>query len=117
MSTEQIQFVIVSWLALTVLTYTLTGWKNIASCYQLWFNKDYWTPYNLIEAAGWITKAAIIIPGLVFGINIWQLYIVAIITSASLIWASNRKLLPTLVAFNTMWIGLSLVSISLKVIE
>jgi len=29
------------------------------------------------------------------------------VTSALLIWVSERKLLPTMVAFNTLWIGLS----------
>jgi hypothetical protein len=31
-----------------------------------------------------------------------------LLTSLTLIWASNKKLLPTLVGFNTMWTWLSL---------
>ena len=34
-----------------------------------------------------------------------------LLTSALLIWVSERKLLPTMVAFNTLWIGLSSVVI------
>jgi hypothetical protein len=37
-------------------------------------------------------------------------------TSLTLIWASNKKLLPTLVAFNTMWAWLSLMVIAQKVL-
>jgi hypothetical protein len=74
----------------------------------MWFNKNYWTNYNLIEAVAWIAKAAIIIPGLIFGIEIWELYFISLFTSMLLIWASYKKLLPTLVAFNTLWIWLSM---------
>ena len=116
MTSEQITFAILSWLALTGFIYTVTGWRNIIDCYKLWFTREYWTNYNVIEAASWIAKAAIIIPALIFGINIWQLYIVALFTSLTLIWASNKKLLPTLVAFNTLWIWLSMMVISQHVI-
>ena len=49
----------------------------------------------------------IIVPGLVFGIQIWWLYFLTLATSLTLIWASNEKLLPTLVGFNTIWVWLS----------
>jgi hypothetical protein len=78
---------------------------------KLWFKREYWTNYNIIEAVSWLSKAIIIIPGLLFGIEVWQFYIIALITSSTLIWASNKKLLPTLVAFNTLWILLSLIVI------
>jgi hypothetical protein len=116
MTDTQIQFAIVGWLVLTSVVYTLTGWKNICDCYKLWFTKDYWTNYNIIEAASWLAKATIIIPGLIFGIQIWQLYFVALVTSMTLIWASNKKLLPTLVGFNTLWIWLSMMVIAQKVV-
>jgi hypothetical protein len=116
MTDTQIQFAIVGWLALVSVVYTLTGWKNIRDCYKLWFTKEYWTNYNIIEAASWLAKATIIIPGLIFGIQIWQLYFVALITSMTLIWASNKKLLPTLVGFNTLWIWISMMVIAQKVV-
>ena len=50
----------------------------------------------------------IIIPGLIFGISIWELYYLTLLTSITLIWASRKKALPTLVGFNTMWAWLSL---------
>lgn len=90
-----------------ILVYTLVGWKNIAACYRMWFTKTYWTNYNIIEAASWLTKATIIVPGLIFGVQIWQIYIIALVTSLSLIWASNKKLLPTLVGFNTLWVWIA----------
>ena len=116
MEQSQVVFALTSWIFLVAVVYTLTGWRNILNCYKLWFTRKYWTNYNIIEAASWIAKAAIIIPALIFGINIWQLYIVALFTSLTLIWASNKKLLPTLVAFNTLWIWLSMMVISQHVI-
>lgn len=105
-----------AWIVTTSFIYTLTGWKKVYGCYKLWFTKSYWTDYNIIEAVSWITKAAIIIPGLIFGIQIWQFYFLSLLTSITLIWASNRKLLPTLVGFNTLWIWLSMMIISQNII-
>ena len=73
----------------------------------MWFTKEYWKPYNIVEAASWLAKAIIIVPGLVFGIQIWWLYFFAMATSLTLIWASSEKLLPTLVGFNTLWVWLA----------
>lgn len=116
MTQDQVLFAIVSWLILTSIVYTVTGWRNVLDCYKMWFTKAYWTDYNIIEAASWIAKAIIIIPALIFGINIWQFYLVALVTSMTLIWASNKKLLPTLVGFNTLWIWLSMMVIAQNVI-
>lgn len=96
---------------ITSILYSHLGWDRIKECYSMWFTKEYWTDYNIVEAAAWFVKAIIIVPGLVFGIQIWQLYFVSFITSALLIWASNKKLLPTLVGFNTIWVWLSLMVI------
>jgi len=116
MTQEQILFAIASWIVLTTIVYTITGWRKVYDCYKLWFTREYWTDYNIIEAASWIAKATIIIPGLIFGIQIWQLYFIALVTSMTLIWASNRKLLPTLVGFNTLWIWLSMMVIAQNVV-
>ena len=116
MDADQIAFAIGSWLILTFIVYYHSGFRNISDCYKLWFTRKYWTDYNIIEALSWITKAIIIIPALIFGINIWQLYVVSLITSMSLIWASNKKLLPTLVGFNTLWIWLSMMVIAKNII-
>jgi hypothetical protein len=89
------------------IVYHVTGWTKIYNCYQLWLKRDYWTNYNIIEGLSWLTKAVIIIPGLIFGLKIWWLYFVALLTSLTLIWASNKKLLPTLVGFNTLWVWIS----------
>ena len=94
-------------LVIISIVYTHSTWKAIGDCYRMWLTKEYWTNYNVIEAISWFAKAIIIVPALIFGINIWELYILALITSITLIWASNKKLLPTLVAFNSLWIWLS----------
>ena len=116
MTAEQLLFALASTLFLTAIVYHFTGWKEIADCYKLWFRREYWTNYNIIEAVAWIAKAAIIIPGLIYGINIWQLYFISLITSMMLIWASNKKLLPTLVGFNTLWIWLSMMVLAQNLI-
>lgn len=102
--------------ALTTLVYAHVGFGNILKSYRMWFAEGYWVNYNVVEAIAWIAKAAVIIPGLVWQREIWQLHIVTLLTSALLIWVSERKLLPTMVAFNTLWIGLSSVVIARNVL-
>jgi hypothetical protein len=115
MTWDQVAWAMGISITLVTLMYTMIGWKNIARCYQMWFTKAYWTNYNIIEAASWLAKASIIVPGLIFGIQIWQLYIIALCTSLSLIWASHKKLLPTLVGFNTLWVWLACMVIAQNV--
>jgi hypothetical protein len=101
----------VTFLTITTFVYFRVGFSNITDSYRLWFQEGYWVNYNIVEAGAWIAKAAVILPGLVWQKEIWQLHIVTLFTSAMLIWVSERKLLPTMVAFNTLWIGLSSVVI------
>jgi hypothetical protein len=118
MSNSQIIFAISVSLFLIGITYYLTGWNKIKECYKMWLNKEYWSHfYNKVEAASWLAKAIIIIPGLIFGIQIWWLYFLTLATSLTLIWASNKKLLPTLVGFNTMWVWLSMMVLSKHLIN
>jgi len=98
-------------LVITTLVYARVGFVNIASSYRMWFEDGYWVNYNVVEAFAWLAKAAVILPGLIWQKEIWELHIVTLLTSALLIWVSERKLLPTMVAFNTLWIGLSSVVI------
>ena len=98
-------------LFITDLVYSQVGFTNIVSSYRMWFKEGYWVNYNVVEAVAWIAKAAVILPGLVWQKEVWQLHIITLFTSALLIWVSERKLLPTMVAFNTLWIGLSTVVI------
>jgi len=116
MTFEQLTFALGISIILISIVYTHSGWKEIFSCYRMWFTKEYWTDYNIIEALSWFTKAIIIVPALIFGVNIWQLYILSLITSMTLIWASNKKLLPTLVGFNTLWIWLSMMVIAQNIL-
>jgi hypothetical protein len=92
---------------LTIL-YGIIGWDKILKRLLMFKDKSYWTDYNMIEFAAWMTKAIIIVPGLLFGIEIWYLHFLTLITSSLLIWASMRKELPTLIVFNTIWIMISL---------
>jgi hypothetical protein len=94
-------------LCLLYIVYHHTGWQNIRSCYSMWFTREYWTNYNTVEFLSWAAKAVIIVPGLIFGISIWWLFFLTLFTSLALIWASNKKLLPTLVGFNTIWAWIS----------
>jgi hypothetical protein len=98
---------IIYFLVISVLYYFI-GVEKIIDRVMLYRNKNYWTDYNIIEFAAWMAKAAIIIPGLVYGKEIWQLHFLTLLTSSLLIWASMRKSLPTLIIFNTLWIVISL---------
>ncbi len=98
----------ISFLLTIGILYSIIGWSKIFHRYKMFLDKTYWTDYNTIEFAAWFAKAIIIIPGLVFGIEIWQFHFLTLLTSSLLIWASMRKDLPTLIAFNTIWICISL---------
>ena len=99
-----------------ILTYTIfiallfyiIGYGKIWERILMFKLKEYWTNYNTIEFAAWMAKAIIIVPGLVFGIELWYMHFLTLLTSTLLIWASMRKSLPTLILFNTIWIMISL---------
>ena len=107
MTYEQMLWAIVSWVVLIAIVYWRTGLQKVKECYMMWFTKEYWTNYNTVEFVSWLAKAIIIVPGLIFGIQLWWLYFLTLATSLSLIWASNKKFLPTLVGFNTLWAWIS----------
>jgi hypothetical protein len=69
--------------------------------------KKYWNVPNTVEFFAFMTKAFIIIPGLLFDVQIWWLYVFALITSLSLVWSSTVKTLPTIIWFNIIWSGLA----------
>lgn len=112
MTINQIIFANVISLILLYIVYNKIGFHKIKHCYKMFFNKKYWTNYNIVEFLSWATKAIIIIPGLIFGIQLWYLFFLTLITSLALIWASNKKLLPTLVGFNTIWAWISCMVLS-----
>jgi len=66
-------------------------------------HKEYWTRANTVEFFAFVAKATIIFPGLLFGKEIWWLYIFALISSMGLIWSSTVKTIPTLIWFNILW--------------
>jgi len=107
MTIEQILAATVVWALFVVIVFTHSSWGKIRDCFAMWFTKEYWTNYNTVEFASWAAKAVIIIPGLIFGIQLWWLYFFTLGTSLALIWASNKKLLPTLVGFNVIWAWIS----------
>lgn len=107
MTLEEIIWANLAFVILISIVYGHSQWHKIRDCYAMWFTKEYWTDYNIVEAASWLTKAIIIVPGLIFGISIWWLFFLTLFTSLTLIWASNKKLLPTLVGFNTIWAWIS----------
>jgi hypothetical protein len=83
----------------------------------MFFTKKYWTNYNIVEFLSWAAKAIIIVPGLIFGISLWWLFFLTLLTSLALIWASNKKLLPTLVGFNTIWVWISCMVLAQNIIK
>lgn len=74
-------------------------------------SRSYWTKENIVEAWGFGTKLAIIIPGLIFDIQFWWLYIFALLSSLALIWSSTVKTLPTIILFNVVWVILATTAI------
>jgi hypothetical protein len=74
--------------------------------------KKYWNKPNTVEFFAFIVKAMIIIPGLLFGIQIWWFYIFAALSSLGLIWSSTKKTIPTLIWFNILWTTLAIVAIA-----
>ena len=67
------------------------------------FHKKYWNKANTVEFIAFLVKGLIIIPGLLFGMSIWWLYIFALGSSLGLIWSSTVKTMPTLIWFNILW--------------
>ena len=63
----------------------------------------YWTRPNTVEFFAFMTKLAIIFPGLLFEKQWWWLYIFALVSSISLVWSSTKKTLPTIIIFNIGW--------------
>jgi hypothetical protein len=91
-----------------IALYSLIGWKRIFIRYRMYLSRSYWKDYNTIEFFAWIAKAIIIVPGLIFGIELWYMHFLTLLTSSLLIWASMKKDLPTLILFNSLWICISL---------
>jgi hypothetical protein len=85
--------------------------NKILNAVKTMSSKNYWTRVNAVEACGFSTKLAIIIPGLLFGKQWWWLYIFAIVSSVALIWTSTRKTLPTIILFNVAWVLLATTAI------
>jgi hypothetical protein len=73
--------------------------------------KQYWSKANTVEFFAFMTKIAIIFPGLLFGKQFWWLYIFALVSSLALIWSSTVKTLPTIIWFNILWIFLAISAI------
>jgi hypothetical protein len=66
--------------------------------------KEYWSKENTVEFFSFVVKTIIIVPGLLFGISFWWLYLFALASSVSLIWSSTIKTIPTLIWFNMIWV-------------
>ena len=74
-------------------------------------HKKYWTRANTVEFFAFVVKACIIIPGLLFDLQFWWLYIFALVSSLGLIWSSTKKTIPTLIWFNILWSILAIIAI------
>lgn len=85
--------------------------KDILQVSKKWGTKEYWTKTNIIEAWAFMTKIAIIFPGLLFEVQWWWLYIFALASSLALILTSTVKTMPTIIWFNIAWVFLASASI------
>ena len=65
--------------------------------------KSYWNKTNTMEFLAFSIKLAIIFPGLLFGVQVWWLYLLALISSLVLVVTSTAKTLPTIIYFNLGW--------------
>jgi hypothetical protein len=74
-------------------------------------NRSYWNKENTTEFFAFMTKIVIIVPGLLFGVQRWWLYIFALVSSLALIWTSTIKTLPTIIIFNIIWTMLATTAI------
>jgi hypothetical protein len=83
-TTEQIVFATLTWAILITISYRHITFEKIKQCYGMWFTREYWTDYNIIEFVSWLAKVIIIIPGLIFGIQLWWLYFLTLGTSLTL---------------------------------
>jgi hypothetical protein len=99
---------LLTYITFIIVLFGFIGYKNIWCKLLMYRNKEYWTNYNIIEFFAWMAKAVIIVPGILFGKEIWWLHFLTLTTSSLLIWASMKKSLPTLIVFNTLWIIISL---------
>ncbi len=96
------------WSIVVYITYSATGLTRVREVYTMWFDKQYWVKrYNVVEALAWGGKLLVILPAIFFSYEVWWAHIITLVTSSLLIWVSEQKLLPTLLAFNTLWIGIS----------
>jgi len=75
-------------------------------------HKSYWNKPNTVEFFAFMTKIAIIFPGLLLGQQFWWLYVFALVSSLALIWSSTVKTLPTIIWFNILWSLLAILSIA-----
>ena len=75
------------------------------------FEKKYWNMTNTIEFFAFTTKLVIIIPGLIFGVQVWWFFVFALLSSLALILTSTVKTLPTIIYFNIVWVLLAIVAI------
>jgi hypothetical protein len=77
--------------------------KDFITVSKKLLDKEYWHQINIIEFLAFSTKLIIIFPGLLFGVQIWWLYIFALLSSLALILTSTVKTLPTIIYFNVGW--------------
>ena len=85
--------------------------SDIVHISKKWGTREYWSKVNAIEAWAFMTKIAIIFPGLLFGVQWWWLYVFALASSFSLIVTSTIKTMPTIIWFNILWAILASLSI------
>jgi hypothetical protein len=69
---------IIVYLTFLTILFGLIGFKKIWNKITMYTNQEYWVNYNVIEFSAWMAKAIIIVPGLIFGIEIWWLHFITL---------------------------------------
>jgi hypothetical protein len=75
------------------------------------FERKYSNLTNTIEFFAFTTKLCIIVPGLIFGYQVWWFFVFALVSSLALILTSTVKTLPTIIYFNVGWTILATIAI------
>lgn len=96
--------------------FNILSHPSVISLKQM-LDKGYWDKANTVEFVCFMNKLIIIIPGLLFGVQWWWLYVIAAITSLGLVWSSTVKTLPTIILFNLCWFVLAVTAIVMYFIK
>lgn len=89
------------------IIYRLSDKQDISDTFRQLRAPWYWTWYNIAEWAWISVRMGIIVPVMIFGLFIWQLYFLGFAAACVITWVSIKKKMPEFVFYYTFWIWLS----------